>query len=158
LGRVGGASAALERSGNVTTVRVDARRTLVLNQGRAYVGAAALEIDAAGALAARGGSASLLGNSLAARGRAPAVLVLNGGETMLCDNRVELVGGDNTVAVMLTTPVLVLNANRVRHNGPAISIASANTRMTALGNLTTGSIRLGGNPLPAPWDVLNING
>ncbi len=148
----------VERAGNLTTVRVDARRTLVLKQGRAFIGLAAVETDAAGALVVRGGIASLLGNSIASRGRVPAVLVVNGGETMMSDNRIELRAGDNVAAVLITTPALVLNANRVRHNGPAVAITSASTRVAALGNLTTGSIRIAGNPLPAPWDGLNLNG
>lgn len=149
--------AGADRSGGVSTLRLDAQRTLVLAQGRAYIGVAATETDAAGAAVVRGTLLSMLGNVLAARGRVPAVMAMAGGDAMVSDNRIELRATDTVTAVLLATPALVLNANRVRHAGPAIAVLNANA-VTALGNLTQGGITVGGAALPAPWNALNLIG
>jgi hypothetical protein len=148
-----------DRAGGVSTLRVDDRRTLVFSAGRAYVSVAAGELDAAGAVVARGSEAMVQGNALFARGRMPALVAMATGDCMVNDNRVELRAGDETTAVVLMTPVLVLNANRVRHAGPAVAVLGTNPVVTALGNITTtGSIRINGAGLPAPFAVLNLNG
>jgi len=149
--------AGADRSGGVSTLRLDAQRTLVLAQGRAYIGVAATETDAAGAAVVRGTLLSMLGNVLAARGRVPAVMAMAGGDAMVSDNRIELRAADTVTAVLLATPALVLNANRVRHAGPAIAVLNANA-VAALGNLTQGGITVGGAALPAPWNALNLLG
>ena len=145
------------RAGNVATLRVDDRRTLVFAGNRAFVGVAAADADAVGAVQVRGGIAQVQANALSARGRMPAVVVSANGEAMISDNRVELIAGDGTTAVVLSTPVLVLSANRVRHAGPAVSI-SASKSVAALGNITSGNITVGGGPLPAPFADLNLIG
>ena len=99
------------------------------------------------------------GNSLFARGRMPALIAMATGDCMVNDNRIELRAGDETTAVLLATPVLVLNANRVRHAGPAVSVVAANAVVAAVGNITTtGGIRVNGAGLPAPFAALNLNG
>lgn len=146
------------RAGNVGTLRVDARRTLVFAGNRAFIGAAAAEASANGSLLALGGVAQVRGNSLVARGRLPSLLLAANGEAMVSDNRIELRGPDSAPAVQITSPVVVLNSNRVRHAGPAVAIAATRS-LVALGNLTaSGGITVGGQPLPAPWTALNIIG
>jgi hypothetical protein len=148
-----------DRAGGVSTLRVDGQRTLVFSAGRAFVSVAAGELDAAGAVVARGSAAMVQGNSLFARGRMPALIAMATGDCMVNDNRIELRAGDETTAVLLATPVLVLNANRVRHAGPAVSVVAANAVVAAVGNITTtGGIRVNGAGLPAPFAALNLNG
>jgi hypothetical protein len=146
-----------DRVGGASSLRVDGQRTLVMSQGRAYIGVAATELNAVGAAVARGSVALLQGNSLQARGATPVLLAVANADMMVNHNRMELRGSDGTTAVLLSTPVLVLNANRVRHFGPAIRVVSANTVVAAVGNITTGSISIGGVGLPAPWAALNLN-
>jgi hypothetical protein len=147
-----------ERAGGVSTLRVDGRRTLVFSAGRAFVSVAAGEPDAAGAVVARGSEAMVQGNSLFARGRMPALLAMATGDCMVNDNRIELRAGDETTAVLLATPVLVLNANRVRHAGPSVTVQGANAVVAAVGNITSGGIQVNGAGLPAPFAALNLNG
>ncbi len=145
------------RAGNVGTLRVDDRRTLVFSGNRAFIGVAAADASANGSLQAQGGVAQVQANSLSARGRMPTVLVAANGEAMVSDNRIELRAGDNTTAVQLSSPVVVLSSNRVRHAGPAVAIGATKSAV-ALGNITSGSITLGGGPLPAPFAALNLIG
>jgi hypothetical protein len=147
-----------ERAGGVSTLRVDGRRTLVFSAGRAFVSVAAGELDAAGAVVARGSEAMVQGNSLFARGRMPALLAMATGDCMVNDNRIELRAGDETTAVLLVTPVLVLNANRVRHAGPSVAVQGANAVVAAVGNITSGGIQVNGAGLPAHFAALNLNG
>jgi len=150
--------AGLGRAAKVGTVRVDGRRTLVMTGNRAFIGVAPARTDVDGRPQAAGAVVQMQGNSLSARGLMPAIFVVTNGEAMVSDNRVELRGSDNVPAVWLVAPVVLLNANRVRHAGPAVAIAATKT-LTALGNITgSGGISVGGQPLLAPWAALNVVG
>lgn len=134
-----------------TALRADDTRTLVLDGPRAYVFATAASTN--GATAARGASATLLGNVLVARGRSPAVEVTASGETLFSDNRCELEAHENVPAVMLTTPVAIVNGNRVRNHGNT-SIKVTGKAVAAVGNITTA--RIDAN-LPTQMVPLNLN-
>ena len=134
-----------------TALRADDTRTLVLDGPRAYVFATTASTN--GATAARGASATLLGNVLVARGRSPAVEVTASGETLFSDNRCELEAHENVPAVMLTTPVAIVNGNRVRNHGNT-SIKVTGKAVAAVGNITTA--RIDAN-LPTQMVPLNLN-
>jgi hypothetical protein len=152
---------AVDRAGGVASVRVDDRRMLVVGAGRAFVAAAppAAAVDdlTAAAAAPRGSAASVQSNTFVARGRGPAVHVLATGETLVSNNRCEL-NGRGGPAMRLTSPLVVLNANRVRGGDVSVSITSQTARLTAVGNITTTPIRVGAANLPAPWSAINIIG
>jgi Family of unknown function (DUF6519)/Right handed beta helix region len=158
--------AAINRTANTTTVRVDDRRTLVMSGNRAtistarndFIGSvAAGTIAGAAAAAVQGGAASVQGNTFAARGRAPAVFVVASAEALFSDNRCTHQGSRGLPAVLLNTPVALVNANRVRSGDLSIAIAGSKT-FTALGNITSGVVRVNNSPLPAPWAALNVIG
>lgn len=135
-----------------STVRVDERRTLVFGGNRAYFKSAALDFINPTAAAVRGSVATIIGNVLLARGGAAAVDARTTAEIMFNDNRCELFDDGQNPAVRLVSPVLVLNANRVRSRGkPTVQINAGD--MTVVGNITTNGIA----PLTAPWSALNIN-
>ena len=141
----------LSRLGNLTTLRVDGTRVLVLGAGRPYVstlgGAAAADRPEP----ARG---SVLGNALSARGTTPAVELSAAGECLFNDNRVEARLNTGKADVILATSVAIVNANRVR--GGKASIELVGTRKAAvLGNITTGRIVIP-DGLQPPWDALNL--
>ena len=140
--------------GLMTTIRVDASTTLTLGAGRPIIGRAG-SFDAAGAVIVRGANASVLGNALRARGTAPAVRVTAAGDCLFSDNRCELRGPGNKLAVQLISGAAIVNANRVRGGEVSIDIESNPKTTTVLGNVTTGSIELGG-ALGAPWAPLNV--
>ena len=145
----------VSKLGAFTALRVDAARTLVLDGARAYVHTAAAGVNVAGAVVARGASASLLGNVLIARGRTPAVEVTAGGETLFSDNRCELRANEAVPAVQLTTPVAIVNANRVRNPGKtSIKVGNPNSIVAAVGNITSGGIDANLRPEMLP---LNLN-
>ena len=138
-----------------TALRVDDTRTLVLDGARAYVFAAPAGINAAGAAVVRGASASLLGNVLVTRGRVPAVQVTASGETLFSDNRCELRANEDAPAVLLATPVAIVNANRVRNPGKtSIKVGAGNSIVAAVGNITSARIDANLRPEMQP---LNLN-
>jgi len=144
----------LSRVGNLATVRVDNTRVLVVGAGRPYVASlAGALVPGAVANLPELPRASVLGNVLSARGIAPAVDVMAGGECLFNDNRVES-RGNNKTAVTLTTEVAIVNANRVRGGDLSIQVVGAKTA-AVLGNITTGIIDLPGGLVP-PWDALNL--
>jgi hypothetical protein len=171
--------ATVGRVANFATVKVDNIRTLVLGAGRPFIanllsdpavatvaganvvtdraatlaGAAAAAAVAAAAdvAVARG---SVTGNVLAARGTAPAVQIIAAGECLFNDNRVEA-RVLRVPAVVLATPVAIVNANRVRGGEPSIQIAATIKSAAVLGNITTGTIAVAGGLQP-PWDGLNL--
>lgn len=158
--------AAINRTANTATVRVDDRRTLVISGNRAtistarndFIGSVAVgNIAGAAAAAVQGSAASVQGNSFAARGRAPAVFVVASAEALFSDNRCTHQGSRGLPAVLLNTPVALVNANRVRSGDLAIAIIGSKA-FTALGNITSGVVRVNNNPLPAPWAALNVIG
>ncbi|MFM0053338.1 DUF6519 domain-containing protein [Caballeronia grimmiae] len=152
-----GGNALLSRLGRYTALRVDERRTLVLMGSKAFL----LSVDApvdpetGTALALPGASASVLGNVLIARGRAPAVSIAASGDVLFSDNRCELRGKSGTAAVLLNTPVAVINANRVRGGEESIRVLDPKARVTVIGNITTQSI---GAVLTAEMAPLNLIG
>lgn len=169
VGRIAGDAAAattVERTANTTTVRLDERRTLVVSGNRATITMARNDFAnaavAAGAITAAaanvaGGAASVQGNTFAARGRAPAVAVSASTEALFGDNRCTHQSGRGLPAVQITSPVVLLNANRVRSGDISVAVAGSKS-VAALGNVTSGVIRVNNNPLPAPWAALNLIG
>ena len=144
----------ISRLARYTALRVDDSRTLVLSGKHAYVNTAAAGVDATGAAAAvQGASASVLGNVFIARGRAPAVDVSASGEVLFSDNRCELRANGN-IAVLLNTPVAIINANRVR-GGREVSISVPGSKaVVAIGNITTRPINAPLKPEMAPLNLI----
>jgi hypothetical protein len=144
----------LSRIGSFATLRVDDLRVLVIAPERPYVttlDGVAVSGAAAAAIETRG---SVLGNALTARSTTSVVEVGSAGDCLFNDNRVELRGNQESPAVMLTSTVAIVNANRVR--GGKVSIQIAGTKAAAVvGNITTGTIVVPGSLQP-PWDALNL--
>ena len=145
----------LSRVAAYTAVRVDNARTLVLAGNRAWLDAGQTTVDAAGAVVVRGASASMVGNTLLARGRVPAVDVSASGDLMFCDNRCELRANTNIDAVRLASPLAVVSANRVRGGKPSMTISPQNAVLTVIGNITSSSIA---GPLKPEMLPLNLLG
>ncbi|MGY1409187.1 DUF6519 domain-containing protein [Luteimonas sp. A611] len=144
------AAAAVHHTVNLSTVRLDARRTLVLSGDRAYIATAASDLFAASVLA-RGSVATVIGNMLLARGGSVAVEVQAGAEIMFSDNCCELFDNGENPAVRLRAPLLVMSANRARSvTKPTVQLAAQS--VAAVGNITSHGIE----PLPAQWTALNI--
>jgi hypothetical protein len=141
----------VSRVGSFATVQVDSSRMLVLGGSRPYLVSTAEPTGAAAAGdLARG---SVLGNVLAARGAAAAVVLVAPGECLFNGNRVELRGAAPAVAI--ATGVAIVNANRVRNAGDiSVQVAGAKTA-AVLGNITSGVIIVPGGLQP-PWDALNL--
>jgi hypothetical protein len=158
------------RIGNLAAVRVDSTRSIVLGAGRPFVAtiadvppavnvatdtaSAAGAVVAAPAVDVAAPRGSLIGNVLAARGASSAVQVFAAGECLFSDNRVEARTG-RVAAVVLSTPVAIVNANRVRGGEPSMQIAATAKSAAVLGNITTGAIVISGGLQP-PWDALNL--
>ena len=147
----------VSRLGTYAAVKIDDARTLVFGAKRPYVVAAQSLSDAAGAVVVRGASASVLGNTLIARGATPAVDVVAPGDCLFNDNRCELRSAADAPAVRLAAGATIVNANRVLSGQIAIQLLGNTKRVTVVGNITTGVI-LAGGALPAPWDTLNVLG
>jgi len=142
----------IQRVDRLTSVRIDAGKTVVLGAGRPYL--SALNIAAIDNLPP-GAQGSILGNVLVSRGDAPAVEVL-ASQCLFNDNRVDA-RLNGKIAVMLAAPVCIVSTNRVTGNEFSIQITGATAKSaTVLGNITTRGISLAGGGLPAPWDVLNV--
>lgn len=153
----------VSRLGRFTALRVDDSRTLVLSGRQAYVNTVRAGVDASEAtvpVPVQGASASVLGNVFIARGQAPAVDVSASGEVLFNDNRCELRANSSTSAVLLNTPVAIINANRVRGAEVSIHVVNVNVNVNvkalvaAIGNITTGKI----NPLRSEMVPLNLIG
>jgi hypothetical protein len=142
--------------GTMTTIRVDASTTLTLGAGRAIIDRAG-SFDVSGTVIVRGANASVLGNNLRARGATPVVRVIAAGDCLFSDNRCELRGADNKLAVQLASGIAIVSSNRVRGGEVSIDIESNPKTTTVLGNVTTGSIELAGT-LGTPWAALNVRG
>lgn len=152
----------VSRIGTYAAVRIDEARTLVFGAKRPYAVTAPAVTDAAGAAVARGASASVLGNVLAARGSTPAVDLAASGDCLFNDNRCELRGSGGAIAVRITSGATIVNANRVRGGKASIQLLGNAKRIAVVGNITTGAIVVGAIPpgatLPPPWDALNVRG
>lgn len=146
------------RTGATTTLKLDDRRTLLISGARVSVSTALPDFAAAEADAVRGGAASVLGNTFFARGRISAVQVTARTEAMFSDNRCTLQGPRGTPAVRIASPVVVLNANRVRGGAVASVQITAAKSVAALGNISNGPITVNGGGLPGPFVPLNLIG
>ena len=150
--------------GNVTgqMVATAGGTVLIFGMQRAYVQGSydAANGQNAGATSAAGASVGVLGNAIGSRGTYPAVRVLVRGDCLFNDNRCDWRGGGagTTPAVALSGEVTIVNANRVRGGETSIRIAGNSKSATVLGNITTGDIELGTNPLGTPWAALNVRG
>ena len=144
----------LSRVAGFTALRLDEARTLVLSNQRAWVDAGLTAVDVAGAVVVRGASVSVIGNTLLARGRVPAVDVSAGGDLMFSDNRCELRANTNIDAVRLASPVAVVNANRVRGGKPSMTVSPQNAAVAAIGNITTSGIQATLKPEMQPLNLI----
>jgi len=144
------------RIGVLTTVRVDANTTLSLGARRPIVNRTTAT-DLAGAVVQRGSNVIVLGNALAARGELPAVQIAASGDCQFADNRCELRGSGTKLAVDLASSATIVSSNRVRGGEVSVMIGGNTKNATVLGNITTGTIDLGGT-LGAPWAPFNLRG
>ena len=99
---------------------------------------------------------SVLGNMLNARGHVPAVKLVAAAECLFNDNRVESRLNTGQPAVLVTTAVAIVSANRVRGGEASIRLDSGKTAV--LGNITTGAIIVVPGGLQPPWSTLNLIG
>jgi hypothetical protein len=142
------------RVARFAAVRLDETRTLVFGGRRPYVALAATTTDAAGAVVVRGSAASVVGNTLVARGATPVVELVAAEDCLFNDNRCEL-QNQTAAAVRLLAGTTIVSANRVRGGETSLQILGNPKSMTVVGNVTTGPIVAGG-PLAAPWKDLNV--
>lgn len=141
---IGAVSGHMAASAGGTTLVFGQRRVHV-RFNRAFAAAADLEAHC-----------SVLGNTLGSRGTLPAARVRVSGDCVFSDNRCEVRGATAT-AVHLQAGASIVNANRVRGGEVSIRIGGNTKAATVLGNVTTGSIDMGGT-LSAPWALLNVRG
>ncbi|MDR2154281.1 MAG: right-handed parallel beta-helix repeat-containing protein [Burkholderiaceae bacterium] len=103
----------------------------------------------------------IAGNVMAGSSSARAVVQVTTDECLFCNNIVDARLKEG-IAVMLTAPIAIVNANRVTRPAPAqrsevaIQIEADAKTVTVLGNITTGAIRIGNTLLGAPWAALNV--
>ena len=140
----------------LTTLRVDAITTLTLGARRPIL-QRATATDVTGAVVQRGSNASVLGNAFGARGVLPAVQIVASGDCQFADNRCELRGSGTKVAVDLAASATIVSSNRVRGGEVSVRISGNTKNATVLGNITTGTIDLGGL-LGPPWAPFNLRG
>lgn len=147
------------RTASYTAMRVDDTRTLVVANDRAYVNVATLALDElTGAQVVQGASATVLGNTLIARGRGPAVDVVAAGDVMFSNNRCESRANAGRDAVQIAGGTAIASANRVRGGEISMRLQVPAQRVTVVGNITTNGIVVSGvaGGLPAVWEPLNI--
>jgi Family of unknown function (DUF6519)/Right handed beta helix region len=141
--------------GNFATVSVDSARVLVLG-ARPYVATLA---DAAASSAPEPARGSVIGNTLSSRGATPTAQIDAPGECLFNDNRVDSHFNQRSAAVVITTKVAIVNANRVRSGERSIQVidapGAAKNSAAVLGNITSGSIDIPGGLQP-PWHDLNL--
>ena len=141
------------RTGTTSIVRVDAARTLVLDAGRAYLSTGA--VSPAGAVAITGATGTVLGNTIDARGDAPAVEIA-ARECQFNDNRVDA-RFNRRAAVRIAAGIVTFASNRVTGDELSVQITGATEKTAAIvGNITRRGIALSGGPVPAPWNALNL--
>jgi hypothetical protein len=130
---------------------------LSVSAGNAWVTTAAASVDptTGRSVAPPGASALVLGNSFAARGGVQAVDISATGDVLFSDNRCELRLNRSIDVVQIATPVAIVNANRVRGGESSIQLSLGSPLVTAIGNITTGSI---GPNVPTPMMALNLIG
>ena len=65
----------------------------------------------------------------------------------------------NTADVVLVAATVIASSNRITGGAVALEIVAASAgACSVLGNLTVGTITVGGVALAAPWAALNVNG
>jgi hypothetical protein len=97
-------------------------------------------------------------NQIEVRGGEPAVMmVFEGGDNVFADNHCLRRGGDRP-DVVLGADTLIVTSNRVQGTDQSILLQVPDRRWTVLGNICRGTIRIGANPLTAPWAPLNREG
>jgi hypothetical protein len=142
--------------GNFTTVHLAAGRTLVLDGTHAFATEAVLDAGPVDAPLLRLSSVIVQGNVLRARGGTPAVHMITGLDIKFSDNRCTLNG--NNTAVNLNCRVAVVSSNIVRGLGRnSVEVPGTDVQFTVVGNVTSGEIFVRGQPLPAPWEPLNVS-
>ena len=143
--------------GNFLAIALDETRFLSVSASNAWVTTVPTSVDPATgrSVAPPGSSASVIGNSLTARGGAPAVDISATGEVVFSDNRCELRLHRGNNAVEIATPAAVVTSNRVRGGELSILVTPARNLVTAMGNITTGPIKAN---ISAPMAALNLIG
>ena len=82
--------------------------------------------------------------------------MVSGADIQLGDNRCELVGRGKP-AVSLRSAAAIVSANLVRGGETSIMATAAITRVTMIGNATTGAIAIGQHSLSGTvWEHLNV--
>ena len=134
------------RFGRLAAVPFEGGATLVLNGSKGYVAAAL----------AGGSSVGVLGNGLVGRGIAQSVLVFAARECLFTDNRCEHQSA-GAPAISLTTPVAIINGNRVRNNSDVSIVVENSTKsVAAVANITSGIIQAPG--MGSQFAPLNLRG
>jgi hypothetical protein len=144
------------RIARFAALRIDDGRMLVLDGERAYIFRTGIGPNMPAAIAVERPNATLIGNVLTARGRSPVAEVMAGGETLFSDNRCEQPTNEAVSAVILTTSVAVINANRVRNrgDGPSIRVVGPNSIVAAVANITSNIIEANLSPQFIPLNLV----
>jgi uncharacterized protein DUF6519 len=103
---------------------------------------------------------SVQGNLLEAYGRAATVLIVTQGACLFGGNRCLLTAtGEDIPTARITSGDAIVGQNYFEGPGKVVAVdlrlADAG-RLTAIGNISSGPIQVGGAPLAAPWDALNV--
>ena len=99
-------------------------------------------------------------NALHGYGRSAVVEAVLTGSCRFCDNEASVAGRIAPAAVELSATTIIASANRVTFDREKSSLelqALDKSLFTALGNITTGPIRMNGaNLVGTPWEKLNV--
>lgn len=125
----------------------------VVFEGKVFVlGRRITPIEVGGELAA------VRGNTVQGGGRSPAILIQIGGSAMVNDNRGRFDGEPRIAAFEIRSVSATVNANyvEVRPDSLAIDATAPVSAVATVGNVTNGSIMVGGAALAAPWANINV--
>ena len=103
--------------------------------------------------------AGILGNTLAAYGRRPAVEIVVTGNCRFSDNACTISGQRPASAVDLTAASIIAASNHVRCGPNTIGLhltVAGKSAYTAVGNITGGPIVVNGGALDTQWQPLNV--
>lgn len=144
------------RADGFTAMRMDSTRTLVLANNRVSITTS--RVGVRGAADSDGGSSlGLKGNVVLARGVGRAVQAESSADLLFCDNRCELNSLRSTGAVTLASRAVVASSNRITSGASrSLVLTAPATRVTVLGNITSGGIALASGTLPQQWVPLNV--
>jgi hypothetical protein len=140
------------RATDYAAIHVDDARALVLLGDHAYVSSFGI---ANAAVARRGSSVVVRGNTAMGRAEAPTVQITAGFDIQFCDNHCEAPGARQPT-VLLRSDVAVINANVILGGENSLVSEADLKRTTLMGNATTGGIAINGHPPEDPWKALNI--